>query len=98
MAELNWASPMEATCRGPFSLIIGADLVYAAADVQPLLATVSAVQHLNPTCALLMAHCARNRTVDEDLLKGLRCAGLRLRPVAASEQDRRVTVYQSAGM
>ena len=98
MAELSWERPLEATCRGPYSLIIGADLVYAAADVKPLLATVEAVQRLNPTCALLMAHCARNSAIDEELMEELSGAGLSLLAVANSERDRRVSVYQSAGM
>ncbi len=73
--------------------MIGADLVYAAGDVQPLLTTLSTVRRLNPACVLLMAHCARSNAVDERLSEGMRSDGLKLALVAASEKDKRVKVF-----
>ncbi|BDA41071.1 probable protein N-lysine methyltransferase METTL21A at C-terminar half [Coccomyxa sp. Obi] len=96
VAELAWGGPIEDACRGPFSLIVGADLVYTAADVQPLLSTLSALQHGNTACGLVMAHCSRRNVVDKSLFDGLASLDRKLCVVAASAIDGRVKVYQES--
>lgn len=89
-AELNWGDPADIT--GPFSLVLGADLVYAVADVQPLVQTLDSILGSNPGSALLMAHCSRSSEVDQQLFDSFAGAGLKLQRVAASDNDRRVSV------
>lgn len=96
MAELTWGGPLVGAFRGPFSLIVGADLVYTAADVQPLLSSLSALQHGNTPCALVMAHCRRANHVDKRLFDGLAGLGWEMRLVAASAKDARVKVHQDS--
>lgn len=95
VAQLEWGGPWpgEDICRRPFSLIVGADLVYTAADVQPHLSTLYALKHGNTACRLVMAHCSRSDGVDKPYFDGLAGLGLDFCLVAESAKDARVKVY-----
>lgn len=90
---LDWEHPSAAACSGPYSLLIGADLVFTAAAVHHLCAALRAVLASNPGCPLLLSHCSRHSMVDARLFGALRALGLQATAVAASDKDWRMTVY-----
>jgi predicted nicotinamide N-methyase len=92
-AVLDWEDPSAAACSRPYSLLIGADLVYTAAAGHHLCAALRAVLACNPGCPLLLAHCSRHSVVDARLFAALSALGLQATAVAASDKDWRVTVY-----
>lgn len=92
-AVLDWTAPDGEACRGPYSLVLGADLVYSAASIGPLAATLGRILEANPGCQVLLAHCSRHADVDRQLFDALAAIGLRMQPVAKCVRDRRVTVY-----
>ena len=93
MAVLDWAVPDDEACRGPHSLVLGADLVYSAASIGPLATTLRRILACSPGCQMLLAHCSRHADVDRQLFAALAAAGLRMEPVAKCVRDNRVTVY-----
>ena len=92
-AVLDWEHPDAAACSGPYSLLIGADLVYTPGAIGHLCAALRAVLASNPGCHLLLSHCSRHNIVDTRLFGALSALGLHATAVAASDKDGRVTVY-----
>ena len=92
-AVLDWEQPDMDACRGPYSLVIGADLVYTAGAVDHLCVAIQVVLGNSPDCRVLLAHCSRHTDVDEQLFGALSTLGLQPAVVAASQKDRRVQVY-----
>lgn len=92
--ELEWGREGGEAIQGKYSLLLGADLVYTEANVEPLISAVQAVIRKNKCCEILLAHSSRNSDVDCQLFVGLTSLGFDLQAVGNSQRDRRVTVYQ----
>ncbi|KAL4420843.1 hypothetical protein ABPG75_010499 [Micractinium tetrahymenae] len=100
---LDWAAPNSALLAPPgsasdqYAWLLGADLVYSLAHVQPLVETIAAAAAAvaaagAPPLRLLVAHKPRHEDVDVALLGGLCSAGLPLRAVAR-DAGSRCTIY-----
>lgn len=63
-------------CCSAFDLILGADLVYASHQAQPVAEVLSALAAAHPGATLLLAHKHRTHTVDAALAQALEAAGL----------------------
>ena len=90
---LDWAAPDDEACTGPYSLVLGADLIYSAASIGPLAARLRHLLDCSPGSQVLLAHCSRHANVDRQLFAALAAAGLQMQPVAKCTRDSRVTVY-----
>ncbi|KAI3430652.1 hypothetical protein D9Q98_005244 [Chlorella vulgaris] len=100
VAALDWRQPDLAILQPdqPFDYLLGADLVYSAAAVGPLAATVAALNNARSSSSrplkILICHKHRHQDVDAALLAALAAAGVRLRAVLWDAS--RCTVYANA--
>lgn len=69
------SSPGDSCCSA-LDLILGADLVYASHQAQPVAEVLSALAAAHPGATLLLAHKHRMHAVDAALAKALEAAGL----------------------
>ena len=92
---LDWGETESWTCERlqGYEVILGADLVYNRAGVVQLLLAMQRLIKASPDAAVMLGHCSRHTEVDDALMSGLKEMGLTLHRVAASQQDRRVSVY-----
>jgi hypothetical protein len=93
LESLEWELPSQEVTNLPHSMLLGADLVYSAASVKPLVSTIEALLEGNASCEILFAHSTRNPDTDANLFNALSQLGLYLQQVAVSQKDKRVKVY-----
>jgi predicted nicotinamide N-methyase len=94
VAALDWRQPDLAILQPdqPFDYLLGADLVYSAAAVGPLVAAIkNARRSSSSPLKILICHKHRHQDVDAALLAALAAAGVPLRAVLRDAS--RCTVY-----
>ena len=70
--QLDWTSPREDICSAAWDVILGSDLVYSIAQIEPLRTVLQAVFTQSRPCPeLILAHKSRHDVVDASLLQML---------------------------
>lgn len=62
---MDWECPGEEMLDKTWDVIIGADLVYSAKQIDPVVKVLSAIKARNPDCKILFAHKTRSDFVDQ---------------------------------
>lgn len=80
VAEADWSRPENRILCGDqaYDVVVGSDLVYSRAQIQPLTRTLHKLVACNPSARFYFAHKSRDEGIDVDWLAALTGLGLRL--------------------
>ena len=82
-AVLDWErlEGAQPVLLGAYDVVVGADLIYAAKDIQPLTDTLRRLQHRSSKYALVVAHKDRSSDITDHFLAQLHHSGFPLHQV-----------------
>ena len=81
-AALDWeASLHKPLLLRPYDVVVGADLIYAAKDIAPLVATLKNLRHHSRDVLIILAHKERNLDILQQLIAQLSSVGIAMQTV-----------------